>query len=40
MKNSNEKNKIPNEQLQVSKKDLTKFSQSNKKGLLKRLFRK
>lgn len=38
MKNSNEKNKIPNEQLQVSKKDLTKVSQNDKKGFLKKLF--
>jgi len=40
MKNNNEKNKSTNERLQVSKKDLTKFSQNDKKSLLKKLFRK
>ncbi|EES57925.1 hypothetical protein HMPREF0789_1512 [Staphylococcus epidermidis BCM-HMP0060] len=40
MKNNNKKNKSTNERLQVSKKDLTKFSQNDKKSLLKKLFRK
>jgi hypothetical protein len=40
MKNNDERNETTKEESQISKKDLTKFSQSNKKGLLKRLFRK
>lgn len=40
MKNNNENIETTNEESQISKKDLTKFSQSNKKGLLKRLFSK
>lgn len=40
MKNNNENNEITKKESQTSKKDLTNFSQSNKKGLLKRLFRK
>lgn len=38
MKNNNENNEITKKESQTSKKDLTNFSQSNKKGLLKRLF--
>lgn len=40
MKNNNENNEITKKESQTSKKDLTNFNQSNKKGLLKRLFRK
>ena len=40
MKNNDERNETTKEESQISKKDLTKFSQSNKKGLLKRLFSK
>lgn len=41
IKNNNESNEtITDEESQINRKGLTKFSQSNKKGLLKRLFRK
>ena len=41
IKNNNESNETTtNEESKIIKKDLTKFSQSNKKGLLKKLFRK
>lgn len=41
IKNNNESNEtITDEESKISRKGLTKFSQSNKKGLLKRLFRK
>ncbi|MDH8781459.1 hypothetical protein PYI54_11855 [Staphylococcus epidermidis] len=41
IKNNNESNEATtNEESQIIRKGLTKFSQSNKKGLLKKLFRK
>lgn len=39
-KSNKESNETTNEESQISRKGLTKFSQSNKKGLLKRLFSK
>lgn len=40
MKNNNEDNETTNKESQISKKGLTKFSQINKKDLLKKFFRK
>lgn len=40
IKNNNENNETTNEESQISKKNLTKVSRNDKKGLLQRLFRK
>lgn len=40
IKNKSESNKVTNREAQINKKDLTKVSRNDKKGLLQRLFRK